>query len=156
MMGVSHPVFMLLLVLVFLVVSVVMFFSKLGFLTAIKFKTITFPHSRVIYTVYEGSYDLINTKVQEVLQDTNTVFKVSSMFGIYYDANTSNEDAQRAAIGILVEPIEHSKIELLQAKFGGKYKCAELPTSQCVGTKYPYFNSASLIMIVNRVYPRLA
>ena len=28
--------------------------------------------------------------------------------------------------------------------------------SLCVGTKYPYFNSASLIMIVNRVYPRLA
>lgn len=31
-----------------------------------------------------------------------------------------------------------------------------LPVTACVGTCYPYFNSASLVMIVNRVYPRLA
>lgn len=39
---------------------------------------------------------------------------------------------------------------------GNKYKKSSLPTTICVGTRYPYFNSSSLIMIVNRVYPRLA
>lgn len=41
-------------------------------------------------------------------------------------------------------------------KYGSKYKTSKLPSTKCVGTKYPYFNSASLIMIVNRVYPKLA
>lgn len=41
-------------------------------------------------------------------------------------------------------------------KFEGKYKKTQLPETKCIGTRYPYFNSASLIMIINRVYPRLA
>lgn len=62
--GISHTFFMLALVVAFLLLSVVVFFSKLGFLTPIRFKNMTFPPSRVVYTRYEGSYDLINTKVQ--------------------------------------------------------------------------------------------
>ena len=84
MTGLSHTMFTIILIIIFFIVSIIMFFSKLGFLTAIKFKTVTLPPIKVVYTNYEGSYDLINTKVQEVLQDTNTVFKISSMFGIYY------------------------------------------------------------------------
>lgn len=41
-------------------------------------------------------------------------------------------------------------------KYPGKYKVAETPRTICVGTKYPYFSNASLVMVVNRVYPRLA
>jgi hypothetical protein len=41
-------------------------------------------------------------------------------------------------------------------KYSDKYKKAVLPATSCVGTRYPYFNSTSFILIVNRVYPRLA
>ena len=64
MIGLSHATFIILLIVVFLLASVVMFFSKLGFLTSIKFKTATFPPAKVVYTIYEGSYEVINTKVQ--------------------------------------------------------------------------------------------
>lgn len=40
--------------------------------------------------------------------------------------------------------------------YGDKYKTSQFPLTRCVGTRYPYFNSASLVMIVNRVYPKLA
>ena len=87
MLGLSHTMFIVLLIVIFFLASIVMFFSKLGFLTSIKFRTATFPPAKVVYTIYEGSYEVINTKVQEVLQDANTIFKVSNLFGIYYDKN---------------------------------------------------------------------
>jgi hypothetical protein len=48
------------------------------------------------------------------------------------------------------------KTEGFMKKFSGTYKTATLPPTDCIGTQYPYFNSASLVMIVNRVYPQLA
>lgn len=83
---------------------------------------------------------------------------MSNLFGIYYEqeGNAYAPDSQQAVIGVMVEEIEHCKISLLMEKFPGKYKESKLAATMCVGTKYPYFNSASLIMIVSRVYPRLA
>jgi hypothetical protein len=47
---------------------------------------------------------------------------------------------------------EHGKLKHVD----GKYKKSVLPLTRCVGTKYPYFNNFSLIMVITRVYPRLA
>lgn len=40
-------------------------------------------------------------------------------------------------------------------KVDGKYRLKSTENTICVGTTYPYFNAVSLIMIINRVYPRL-
>lgn len=55
----------------------------------------------------------------------------------------------------MVKEAEIAKIDAFIKK-NPKYKKGEIPKTKCIGTKYPYFNSASLIMIINRVYPRLA
>lgn len=61
-----------------------------------------------------------------------------------------------AIIGVRVVDVESDKITSFIDKHNGKYKLGNMPKANCIGTKYPYFNSASLIMIVTRVYPRLA
>ena len=72
----------------------------------IAFKQVTFPQSNIIYTKYKGKYDMINTKVQQVLKDTTPYFKLSDLFGIYYDPEENkNPDDMEAAIGIMVRDV---------------------------------------------------
>ena len=105
MIGMSHQGFLVLLLVGFFILSIIMFLSKLGFLSSIKFKHTTLPPCRVVYTCYEGSYDLINTKVQEVLTDSNQFFKMSDLFGIYYERDDTDPDKQQASLGILVQSV---------------------------------------------------
>lgn len=137
--------------------------SKLGFLSSIKFKQTTLPKLNYVYQNYEGSYENINHKFQEILSETNQVFKFSDLFGIYYEANASAGESgeeqlnkSKAAVGLIIKEIEVEKIDLMMKKFPNKYKIIETPPTICVGTQYPYFNAASLVMIINRVYPKLA
>jgi hypothetical protein len=157
MLGVSHIAFMVILVILFLIFSFVVMLWKLGLMTSIRFTRIAFPQSNIIYTKYKGRYSSINTKVQEVINDTKKYFLLSELFGIYFDPKeTTNPSNMEAALGIIVREDEKTKTEEFMKIFSEKYKTAVLPATSCVGTHYPYFNSASLVMIVNRVYPRLA
>lgn len=62
-----------------------MLLSKLGFLTKIAFKQVVLPGSTIVYTKYKARYDVINTKVQEVFTDVKEIFRISDVFGMYYD-----------------------------------------------------------------------
>lgn len=64
MLGISHPVFIIILIVLFLILSFVVLLWKMGLLSKIKFKQVTLPQSNIIYTKYKGNYDVINIKVQ--------------------------------------------------------------------------------------------
>lgn len=64
MLGISHAVFMIILIILFLISSFFVMLWKMGIFTKIKFKQTTFPKSEVIYAKFEGKYDIINTKMQ--------------------------------------------------------------------------------------------
>lgn len=85
MLGISHPAFIIILIVLFLVLSFVVLLWKMGLLTTISFKQVSLPQSNIIYTKYKGNYDTINNQVQSVLKDTTPYFKFSDLFGIYYD-----------------------------------------------------------------------
>lgn len=52
---------------------------------------------------FEGPYDVINGKIQEVFEDSKGYFKLSNTFGIYYDPEGEpNPNKMHAALGILV------------------------------------------------------
>lgn len=55
---------MLVLIAIFLIASFFVMLSKLGLMTNIKFKQITLSKSRIVYTKFKDSYEIINTKVQ--------------------------------------------------------------------------------------------
>jgi hypothetical protein len=61
---ISHVAFIILLIVIFLITSFIVMLWKLGLLTKIEFKNVTFPKSNIIYTKYNGRYETINTKVQ--------------------------------------------------------------------------------------------
>lgn len=56
MLGISHGIFIIILIILFLIASFIMLLSKMGFLTRIKFKQISLPSSTIIYRKYTGSY----------------------------------------------------------------------------------------------------
>jgi hypothetical protein len=85
MLEISHITFIIILIILFLITSFIVMLWKLGLLIKIEFKHMTFPKSNIIYTKYKGRYETINTKVQEVLEDTKGYFTLSDLFGIYYD-----------------------------------------------------------------------
>lgn len=63
-LGISHGVFVIIVIIIFLIASFIVFLNKLGFLNRITFKYCIFPESNVLYAKFSGKYDLINTKVQ--------------------------------------------------------------------------------------------
>lgn len=85
MLGISHGYFIIIVIVLFLIASLIMLLSKLGFLTRITFKQVVLPASTIIYAHYMDRYDIINTKVQEVFTDVKEIFKISDVFGMYYD-----------------------------------------------------------------------
>lgn len=64
LLGIEHKHFIIILIVLFLIASLVMLLSKLGFLTRITFKQVLLPGSTIVYTKYKARYDVINTKVQ--------------------------------------------------------------------------------------------
>ena len=86
--GISHFQFIIILIVAFLLLSFILLMYKLGFLTKIKFKQYTLPKTTVLFTHYEGSYDIINVKFTEVVNDMDKIMKFSTLFGIFYDNPT--------------------------------------------------------------------
>lgn len=157
MLGISHGVFMIILIILFLISSFIMLLYKMGFLTRIKFKQVMLKQSKIVYAHFQDNYDVINTKVSEVIEETKQFFQFSNVFGIYYDPQPNgNFNKMHAVLGVMVQTVETHRIQPFLQKYKGKYKYGEVPKTLCVGTRYPYFNSASLIMLISRVYPRLA
>ena len=85
MCGLSNLQFIFILIIGFLLLSFLVLALKLGLFSKIRFKHHSFPESRIIYTIYEGPYDLINNKCSEVMADMGDILKFSTLFAIYYD-----------------------------------------------------------------------
>lgn len=62
--GVSHGVFMIILIVLFLIASFIVMLYKLGLITKIKFGLIVLSKSQIVYTNFSGSFEIVNTKVQ--------------------------------------------------------------------------------------------
>ncbi len=62
--GVSHGVFMIILIVLFLVVSFIVMLYKLGLITKIRFGLIALSKSQIVYANFSGSFEIVNTKVQ--------------------------------------------------------------------------------------------
>lgn len=84
------------------------------------------------------------------------VFKFSSLFAIYYDTISANiqQNPNRALIGIVINSIERSKIELFLSKFP-MYKRGIFAASECLLVRYPLVNTLSTILVIGRVYPEI-
>ena len=67
-----------------------------------------------------------------------------------------NPDESRAILGCMVNRIEQDKIPMFLSKFPS-YRSKVIPNqTSCVSTKYPFFNALSMILVITRVYPKLA
>lgn len=82
----------------------------------------------MVYVSYQGSYDQIQSTFMNIMQDIQTVFKVSEPFGIYYDnpSEMENPDESRAILGCMVNKIELGKIPMFLSKFPA-YKSKIIP-----------------------------
>jgi hypothetical protein len=52
-LGISHGVFVIILIIIFLIASFIVLLSKLGFLTKIKFNQGILPGSTIVYRKYK-------------------------------------------------------------------------------------------------------
>jgi hypothetical protein len=75
-------------------------------MTSIKFKQVTFQKCNILYLSYKGGYEIINTRVQEVIEDTKPYFQFSDLFGIYYDPKDSKHpENMEAVLGVIVKEL---------------------------------------------------
>ncbi len=73
----SNAQFIIIMIALFLVFSFGYLLYKIGLLTRIKFKPYILPKSHLLYISYQGSYDKIQQSFGIVMQDINSIFKLS-------------------------------------------------------------------------------
>lgn len=79
------------------------------------------------------------------------------MIGLYYDnPNAVSDKTQcRSSIGLMINDGQSFKVsEFLESH--PSFLSAHLPTTKCITTSYPYVNKLSFLLIVAKVYPKLA
>lgn len=79
------------------------------------------------------------------------------MFGIYYDNPKEMKDQNlcRSTIGLIVNPGEMSKVETFLNNYPS-YRSTLLPSTRCLSVHFPFVNKLSFILLVSKVYPKLA
>lgn len=108
----------------------------------------------LVYKKHVGDYNKVGPIIHDIHNDLKKYYSIETAkgFGLYYDDPRQVDSAKlRSVVGCIVEG---RSIEDLY-KVSHKYDVREYPSARSVVAEFPYKGSASILMGVLRVYPKL-